>query len=1181
MTKAAARTLLESLTGHRAVLLLGQNYRRGLQKELIRSVAGATDSRPSSNIVGQFGASGVTSNTLARIQPIFRDIEVGHELPVIAEQPWNLVLTSAIDGTVVDVFRQSGAPRRQLRIVTAGHIRSVVSPHGASELLIIRLLGSVDERDSQLQPPMSEMDLRRRMMFGVAPILEQLPVYVGPNGSLVISSFDDGDLLDMEALALACEPLPSESVHVFADCSPAVRAHLSEILGDRAVLHDDTISEQLASLSGTSQAEELAKARDKVLRPSTKVITCRTPKGHSRTIRLQPTEWRGINHIGVILDDGIVNVTQELTAGERQNRFRDFLHRVQKVPDWDAIARGFLFEREIADGVLREIEEQLTSLGSVHESDVGDETVTSSRLPILISAPPASGKTRLLHWLAFQLKQRGHCVLYVFASGARLQAEQLARVTALLESRGSPATAIVIDDLEAEDYVQLNESLASRGRNVVVVGAVNRIGPADVSEPDDSPDPSRTPNTEVVTLRSSLSPSEADRFRDFLVSQGYDRASIPELHLRDRYFLLLLYRLLPDSRGNIHLALIEEYERLLSALESIEVPESEPPSNRRLQDQLESVRRQLFRDATGGSPDTPDTPYTHDPEMREAVHLILFTSQLGMPFPVDLLLRSRGTAFMRNYSSFLAALESTALIQEVELDLDGSQGLSTEHPFVAKLALRPIYAEAADQLDLLSELTRIVNWDDDAYPGENPAQDFVIDVLQAVGPRGSFADEFDSPAALERIANRLQDIRAVHGASIPKLLLLEANTQRLLAAREDEFIAAKDRFDSGLDALNQAEEILSARRPSDARNGELANVLTTRAAVHGYIAGAALRNYRGGSDTQRAYLRSLLFNAVEEVHYFVDRARALGVASFYPIDVDFWAHRDLLEQLPDLGERERTRMLARLESIMDLAHEDLIEASQIPRYRRRAVNLAELRGKHDVSADLAAQMRAEGDFSGECVLVRSRTYDSETNRPRNPESALQGLEYLEEFAPAVYTSQDATLLMHFLWMGAFLPRPIGGNEPILAAVETDDWRRWARITEARLTMSGNEGSPYLSFCLGWAQLQLDQPAKASQTFRASASHSYGNRRRIGVLSVVTREDGSPWMVDGIVRRQERGDTVLYVSRLMTEVRMSARTRATLTLEAVPGDQLRFAIGLNYRGPVAWVPDELGMQRPGS
>lgn len=156
--------------------------------------------------------------------------------------------------------------------------------------------------------------------------------------------------------------------------------------------------------------------------------------------------------------------------------------------------------------------------------------------------------------------------------------------------------------------------------------------------------------------------------------------------------------------------------------------------------------------------------------------------------------------------------------------------------------------------------------------------------------------------------------------------------------------------------------------------------------------------------------------------------------------------------------------------------------------------------------------------------------------------------------------------MHHLWIGSHLGgQPIGGEEPVCAKCTREDWITWRRILEARLAIPANEASPYLNFCLAWALLSLDEPVHALQVLRSNEALAIGNRRRVGTLAVVCDREGTPAVYQGTVRRAEGQQVLLYVPRLLSEVRAPARVQAELAVAIHVGDEWSFGLGLNYQG----------------
>ena len=125
------------------------------------------------------------------------------------------------------------------------------------------------------------------------------------------------------------------------------------------------------------------------------------------------------------------------------------------------------------------------------------------------------------------------------------------------------------------------------------------------------------------------------------------------------------------------------------------------------------------------------------------------------------------------------------MIQEVELDNEGTIGLTTAHRLHAQWLLRAMRPTAAAQLEVLRNLVERVPWDLDAYPGDNPTQDYVIRILRQVGPRGGVVSDYGSVAALRALADILATIRVRHGKRHPGLLSLEAIIRGDIAKRDE------------------------------------------------------------------------------------------------------------------------------------------------------------------------------------------------------------------------------------------------------------------------------------------------------------------------------------------------------------------------------------------------------------
>ena len=847
VTDDADAGLLRALAAGRGVLLLGQEYGGSAVQDLLRDVAAVLKVERATDLRSQL-LENVEPADVPNLRRAFDLYSPSDELVELATIPWSLVLTSAVDSTPVEAFRRATVGGRRLRLLFPGQTRGQLQKRAADSLTVVRLFGSLEEQDERFLPPFSRLALRQRQSFEVAAILHQLPSLVGPHGCLAVVGVTRGDWLDLDALALACTDLPSGTLHWFDDDGPPAEF---DVLGNVLVPHIGGLADVLARHAGSLEAGQLDRARSRLIKPGARTVSATSARGGSTTLQFTPEEWRNVSQVGLVLDDEAVAAPQPMGLEEARDAFRTFLRRPQHLPDFDGVARGFIFERDAAPQILERIHAALATLGSVHDTAglAVDEpqAYRTSRLPILLTGPPACGKSRLLHWLAYNLRARGHVVLYVLTPAGRIHFESVERACRILEAKGAHAVVVVADDLDEHSYTQLNEHLASAGRNALVVGALSALRAASEGVDQDPRTVTESAHFASAAVASRLTADEVGRFGAYLSDHGFSNVALAPHEAGERYFLLLLHRLLPDARGNIHLALTGEYDRLLSAIDHLRTDENETTGSD-WSVQLQAIRRQLFPEEELPTPEG-GSPLAHLEGGVQAINLCLFCAQIGKPLPLDLLLQTLGSRFLRGYSEFAAVLEATGLLQEVEVDTAGTTVLDADHPVIAQLTLASVMPRRSDQLALLGPLVDAVSWDEAAFPGDRPDQDYGIEVLQAVGPRGVAEREFESPAALQAIVSLLARIRSEHAVSLPKLLLLEANTLRLLADRGSaDHTTALRSTETALEVLDKAEQVLSARRATTARNSELRNVLNTRAAVHGYMIGNYLREYRQGSE---------------------------------------------------------------------------------------------------------------------------------------------------------------------------------------------------------------------------------------------------------------------------------------------------------------------------------------------
>lgn len=1164
--------LLRTIASGRAVLLLGQRHTPGLIDELVRDIAALSGTEQRGSLHDQLQEL-ATYSRIDQIRRAFTDHVPQDDLVELAGCPWSLAITSAIDPLPVEAFsRIGGGASRRLRIVYPSQSRSVSATVNPAALTMVRLFGSIDEQAVTNLPPLTAAALRQRQAFDASPVLQQLR-YVAASGCLVVEGVGEDDWLPLDLLSLACESLPPQSVHWFLGRERPARPTDFPDFGESLVVHEGTLADMLKRWRPHPESAALAVAQDRLASPQDRIVTY-DKNGKSHKIILSAQEWRSMTQTATILDDAVTATPPPLTPEEERAAFHRFLRSAQRPPDWSGVVRGFLFKRGVAEKFADAVVSAIRSLGAVNPSEATERyTVYYSRRPILLTGPPASGKSRLLHWLAVELRRRGYVVAYAMPTVGRLKVEALERVCRVLEEKGAPGIALLADDLDNSQYSHLAEALAAAGRNVVVVGSA-RFAPQAI-EPDEDPRKALGKQADFTShpVERELSAREIEAFRGYLEHHGEQTAGLTGKRMQEPYFLLLLYFLLPDTRGNVRLRLDSAYDRLANALDDTAHSAASVP-NGRLQGQLRDIAEKLFPGFVPGTAEqSSPSPFEHSAITREALDLALICARLRRPVPVDHLLRAMGEEFLRSYPSFSRDLSESELLYE-HIDDGGALVLNTDHAELARLVLESVRPMPAEQLKLMKWLIDAVRWSSLNFPGDDPDQDFCTELLQVVAPRGEFDDFYSSPDSLSEIAGLLRHVREDFQVFLPKLLHLEAQALRLLADRGGDYATSLGKLALAIEVLDQAETLLLERRSTETRNVELVNVLTTRAAVHGFVVGSHLTrlkqlNAEGSPQGEDARLKAEIELELEQVKQLVSRSRSVGRASFYSLDVSFWSHRDVLEQMPGLPESERTRLLSQLASVLETAIEEPLESSQVGKYRNRRIQLAELEKQFDVSTELAESMRASGDYTGWCQIIRARVYAPATRKARSPKAGAEGLDQLLSLDDGVWRSRDAMALAHRLWMEAHLPQgQVGGADPVMARCSREDWSLWSRVLRARRSFAEDEDNAFVVFCLAWSLFQLGEPKEALDQFAALEANTMGNRRRIGCLAVLTDEAGIPRQYRVIARRRQANVWICYAPQLLTEIRVPLSALGS-EIDLQIGSEISIVAGLNYRGLLPW------------
>ncbi len=1074
-----------------------------------------------------------------QINSLLKEREPALELMEIASLPWSCVLCSAVDSAADTAFRQAGVQRDFVEVAPA-RLRGLARARSTKTLNVVRLYGSLSGLPG-CEIPRNSRALERARKLGTASVAEALPDLLGLRGVLVIAGWSPRDWLDaatLEVLSYGLETVPEGRIFIFGTTPRTLPTDFAA----RAQVDTRTLGDHIRDWNTNSEVKsQLQEARTRVFGTSERVMTLRVD-GRARPVRFTASDWRHISSVASALDDEAIDRLREERVRDKSAIARFLRQSRAGVPDWSGPAMGMIFGRtatgQLVDGVRAFLDR---GKSSVHETD---RAVAARRVPRLLSGPPAVGKSLGLLDAAWQLRvEHEVCVLFLLRRAGFIDHTAIERVVRLIQERGASWVVLVADDLEVEEYVQLNEHLNSSGRNALLLGVENRLG--------------QVTDEDLVTripVDSAVDASEASGFQDWLKRLGFQTA-LPA-HAGS-HILELLSSAFPEVRIGALPPLLQEIERFRTASHA-DVGDTDTFRNEGLAAQL----RARFPELASSQRGREQTRFDLDHDVRQILELTLFASQLDFAVPVEVLSAALGGRLLANYGRFARLFEKSALVQEVDLDAEGGVGLSTEHALVAELLLRWMRPSKAHQLALLSQFARAIEWDAEALPGTRPTQDFVIALIEAVRPRGRKAERYASRESLLALDELFEMLRTTVGVVHPKLLAWHAIVLGDLAQKSGTPGSDEQRShcERALELLHVAQEVLSTRHPSPSRSHEMARVLTLAADIRGTLMTSVLRT-SNAADTAARYesVRPLL----AEIESDVARAR-VAAPSYDPLDINFWAHRNALQSLPNLDEEDCTRLLATIQNTLDLAREEPLEGKHRSDYERRLVEFHGLRKQHAVAEQLATAMRMRGDFAGECVRTRA-ILDAAPPAQRR-QTARAELERLTGYRPAVLADLRAVRLLHGLWVDVFVGDSFGKGTPVFVAAERDQWELLRQIVEARLSFEADADLSYALFFSGWALYQLGEGYDAQRLFERLDRQSLGRRWRVGQLAVLTDSTGHARPFDVVVSQAEGLRVKARIPDLSWEGRLGPEVVSAVAPSGVSiGQHLRLSVALNYRG----------------
>lgn len=1045
-------------------------------------------------------------------------------LEVVAKMPWSGVYTSSIDTLLLRAFRSDW---RDVQPIFSKKFIAP-DPRSRSNLHVTYLFGCVERENDDERSPLNEIDLIRRSSDATI-LLSRLSELITPLGMLFIDGFrSKQDWLGVKELATVILDLDVKQVHFFSVPDdlredPIIKHLLKQ---GKLSLHEQSLASLLnegysAGVLSFDVKRELQK------------------QGHYVSLGEHPIEipdsiWTLTSRSATIIDDAVLSTPALQTEDGKYRAFRNFLADSGVRPVWSAYVSGFALERDFEQDLTKLVHSRLRARSSAND-------------PVILHGQTGTGKSVALGALAHRIRrEKQYAVLYIERRPQGPVAADLDTFCKWADDAGFAATLIVWDGMvHIEMYAAVLKNLLGRGRNVVLVGSAYKLdqGEADARS--------------LVLAPPTFSATEISKFKA-LVSR-FEQSLGPQfdelLRKNDTTFLVAVYRLLPETRGQVKYGLQRETSAaeviLRKTAAAIEPEFAGGALAAALQRSKALERFEILPEESrkvGG--ETMSTT-------EELVGLIMVPGRFGLKVPIELVIRVLGRSKIANFHKIFESVD----IFRWSSDQQGSIFIGARHPLEAKLICQVRLGGPRMEVEFAKKLLSEV--EDSLERSESTQVQFATDLLRNLGPNGPERKLYSE--YYEELATTLETLRKVRGVVNPRIMLQEASLLReAVVAVSDKAEGAEER----INLLTRAVATLEAALQSvnkDYRTRRLrAMLLVELASTLGTKVRELLQN---GHNVTGA------MNNFFEARKYAYQARALQPEDFFAIDVLSWSTKDLISG-GQVDEASRLDIIVDLLSMFEACDEQSMTLRDKELFYKRKVEIGNLLKDETLKEDALARLKEMGSKAGyylNALLLAQEHGNGEHLSADDLKRLTAAVEYLQSNYSEIESDGRCLFLLLRYWWMVKVKKPFFGGERQLVPFSLADWRYLISMLDHLMSLDEVYRTPMNTFLRAVATWSVGYYDDALEIWKhlQRESDSVTGRRRVAKSYVASNSDGSLAIFNGTIDWVSDDETrgKIFVEGIRQKVDFFPRD---FGISEPRRNQAvnNFSIAFNYIGPVA-------------
>ncbi len=1006
----------------------------------------ATRKKPDFNML--FEISDLNINWL---QDKVNYVLIPEDYMIMSNIPWNGIITSSIDSMLCRAMRKTWRRIESVHGVKNLERKSICD---RDNLIIGELYGSISGIDKEHWIPMSKKELRIVGLDAVAMLRHYGEMAGGPKSVLIISHYDlFNDWLAIDDLLAFIDYANFKQILYFGTSRSEDNEEWEEMVREGRIIEiESSLSEYITYLEerGLLSIDELV-----INRRSSKRIFV---KGHSYPVPMEI--YSEINKQVILLDDSIL--IEEIE--EKGMDFEKFLSNSDFNPLWRGYAAGFYASRDRDEDLISTIREAAKN--------------AFQSKPIVIFGQAGSGKSTMLGKAAYTLKcDKKHPVLFIPQCINSVEYKMIDSICKWLQETCKAECVVIFWDKsvyqrEIDAYIDLKNWLASKGRNIVIIGTSHGMSNEKILG-----------NCIPLNIDPELSDLEINNVLSVYNDYSGDSMSRERfVRIGQKHLLISLYRLLNNARQKINKSVVEEAKNDRTVLENVleRIPEY---GNYPFYDLLKNLKIP-FEVADEDIADVKS-------DMTMIMDMVCIAGKYNLPVPLNLIY---------SYYGYQHAVKIYELVDDMDFfivweDAYGHWLIKTRNDVEAEMVVRATTRSKNDFIEIICSMIKsasVSNEDNNSYKD----LDFIADLVRAIGPNGQAKEEYQK--FYSQIADVLKEQRnngIYNDRTVLQEVMFRRESIRVLECNEDKLAKVKEAEEiigNQIMLINQHKTRMN-REKLGKFLGEKVSCLGTEIRV--------LCDARDLNDIEIVKkFKKLTENAYEVMDCLPE--------SVYPIDVLSWTGEAVLAKNKLC---ERIRIIIYSTVLEAFEQYRIINGGNynVEAYNKGINRIAETVGDVKLAERTYQELLNENSTAGIFFRAKMRLGEVSLYSPAgNMEQPIidNALQVFEENVELVYQNTACLYMMLQLYWLKYTGNPLLYREKDIIDLTSDEWQNIISITEQLLELQPDWDYPIPRYICAIALFHVGNISASQKIFRRLRNINYPFDKRIVINYLAAGEN---------------------------------------------------------------------------